>query len=164
MPKRARSYRAGQLERLKDPAYAAEYINAAIEAGDDAALLLALRNVAEARGVNSVANQAGLSRESVYRMLSEAGNPCYTSLLGILSALGLQFRIQPIGDSPAEVSFSWNSQEESRLLWEINDRPNQDFVQRYADFAFSFRKGGFSVEKHPITPPPEVPELLELVA
>ena len=94
MAKKTRSYKAGQLERLKDPAYAAEYINAAMEAGDNAAFLLALRNVAEAQTMNAVATQAGLSRESVYRMLSETGNPCYTSLLGILGALGLEFKIQ----------------------------------------------------------------------
>ena len=88
MPKKTKSFRAGQLERLKDPLYAAEYVNAAIEAGDSAALLLALRNVAEVQTMNSVATQAGLSRESVYRMLSATGNPCYASLLGILGALG----------------------------------------------------------------------------
>ena len=56
----------------------------------------ALRNVAEAQTMNAVASGAGLSRESIYRMLSETGNPRYTSLLGILNALGLQFKIQPI--------------------------------------------------------------------
>lgn len=58
MPKRTRSFKAGQLERLKDPRYAAQYVNAAIEGGDNAALLLALRNVAEARSVTAVAHQA----------------------------------------------------------------------------------------------------------
>ena len=101
MPKRTRSFKAGQLQRLKDPTYAAEYINAAMEAGDEAAFLLALRNVAEAQTMNAVATGAGLSRESVYRMLSETGNPRYTSLLGILGALGLQFKIQPIAAQPA---------------------------------------------------------------
>jgi probable addiction module antidote protein len=100
MPKRTRSYKEGQLERLKDTTYAAEYINAAIEAGDDDAFLLALRNVVEAQTVNAVASEAGLSRESVYRMLSETGNPRYTSLLGILGALGLQFKIEPISRQP----------------------------------------------------------------
>ena len=102
MPKRARSYRTAQLERLRDPAYAAEYINAAMEAGDSAAFLLALRKVVEARTVNSVACEAGVSRESVYRMLSETGNPCYLSLLGILKASGLRFRIQPARDGSPE--------------------------------------------------------------
>jgi probable addiction module antidote protein len=96
MPKRTRAFKTGQLERLRDPSYAAEYVNAAIEVGDDTAFLLALRNVAEARSVTTVANQAGVSRENVYRMLSETGNPCYTSLQGILGALGLRFNIQPM--------------------------------------------------------------------
>ena len=102
MPKRSRSYRTDQLERLKDSAYAAEYINAAMEIGDDAAFLLALRNVVEARTLNSVAQSAGLSRESVYRMLSQTGNPCYSSLLGILGSLGLQFKVQPVSKESVE--------------------------------------------------------------
>ena len=62
MAKKTRSYKTGQLERLKDPAYATEYINAAMEAGDNTAFLLALRNVAEAQTMNAVATQAGLRR------------------------------------------------------------------------------------------------------
>jgi probable addiction module antidote protein len=111
MPKRTRSFKAGQLERLRDPTYAAEYINAAMEAGDESAFLLSLRNVAEAQTMNAVATGAGLSRESLYRMLSETGNPRYTSLLGILNALGLQFKIQPTA-AQASACESCSSKEE----------------------------------------------------
>jgi probable addiction module antidote protein len=139
MPKRSRSYKAAQLERLKDPNYAAEYINAAMEAGDDAALLLALRNVVEARTVNSVASEAGLSRESIYRMLSETGNPCYSSLLGILGALGLQFKIQPtLQDSREREMHS----PDSSLVWEVNDRPHPYFSQKLEEFTRAFRQFG----------------------
>jgi len=137
MPKRSRSYRAGQLERLKDPEYAAEYINAAMEAGDDAALLLALRNVVEARTVNSVASDAGLSRESIYRMLSETGNPCYSSLLGILGALGLQFKIQPTLQESRERELCTP---DSSLVWEVNDRPRPYFSQKLEEFTRAFRQ------------------------
>jgi len=137
MPKRTKSYRSGQLERLKDPSYAAEYVNAAIEAGDDAALLLALRNVAEAQTINNVANQAGVSRESVYRMLSETGNPCYASLLGILDALGLQFKVQPAYKPLLENEDPY-SQSHPSLLWELKDRPSSYFSQKYEEFACSF--------------------------
>jgi probable addiction module antidote protein len=106
MPTRTRSFKTGQLERLKDPNYAAQYVNAAINGGDNAALLLALRNVAEAQSVTAVAHEAGVSRENVYRMLSETGNPCYTSLQGILGALGLQLNIRPITEEPPKEKHS----------------------------------------------------------
>lgn len=141
MPKRSRSYRTDQLERLKDPVYAADYINAAAEAGDDAAFLLALRNVVEARTtVNSVARSAGLSRESVYRMLSETGNPCYSSLLGILGALGLRFKIQPVSKESIEDEI--RSQGSSSLVWEVNDRPDPYFSQKFESFAYALRRIG----------------------
>jgi len=106
MPKRTRSFKAGQLERLKDPQYAAQNVNSAMEGGDNAALLLALRNVAEAQSVTAVAHEAGVSRENVYRMLSATGNPCYTSLQGILGALGLRFNIQPVTPEPPKEKHS----------------------------------------------------------
>jgi probable addiction module antidote protein len=165
MPKRARSYRSAQQERLKDPGYAAEYVNAAIEAGDSAALLLALRNVAEAQTVNSVATQAGLSRESVYRMLSETGNPCYASLLGILGALGLQFKVQqackPLQESEAPLRLY-----DTSLLWEVKDRPSAYFAQEYAKYASRLTHPEVHEKKYPRPPirPADASEFLEMVA
>jgi probable addiction module antidote protein len=140
MPKRTRSYKAGQLERLKNPRYAAEYINAAIEAGDNAAFLLALRNVAEAQSVTAVAHEAGVSRENVYRMLSETGNPCYASLQGILGALGLRFNIQPVTQEPSEGTYNYAYERYSPLVWEVNDRPHPYacFSRKFAGFAKGF--------------------------
>lgn len=135
MPKRTKSFKAGQLERLKDPRYAAQYVNAAIEGGDDAALLLALRNVAEAQSVTTVAQEAGISRENVYRMLSGTGNPCYSSLQGILGALGLRFNIQPVTQEPPREQYSYASTSYSPLVWEINDRPYGGFSQKFGEFA-----------------------------
>jgi probable addiction module antidote protein len=136
MPKRTSSFKAGQLERLKDPRYAAQYVNAAIEGGDNAALLLALRNVAEAQSVTTVAHDAGVSRENVYRMLSETGNPCYTSLQGILGALGLRFNIQPVAaHPPLEGTCSYASTYYSPLVWEVADRPHGCFSQKFGGFA-----------------------------
>jgi probable addiction module antidote protein len=150
MPKRTRSYKAGQLERLKDPEYAAEYVNAAIEAGDSAAFLLALRNVAEAKTMSVVADHAGVSRESIYRMLSETGNPCYTNLLGIFSALGMKFNIQP-AQPPQEESceakfvstnYLSGTRAYSPLIWEVRDRPSQRFTKTLSKFAKGFYRHG----------------------
>lgn len=61
---------------LNTPKMAAEYLNAAIEDGDERVLLTALRNVAQARGrVKALSYKSGLARETIYRMLSENGTP-----------------------------------------------------------------------------------------
>ncbi len=79
------------LERLRDPATAAAYINAAAHEDDPGAFLQALRNVAEARGgLSKIATRAGLNRQQLYRTLSRAGNPELRSLTRILDATGLQ--------------------------------------------------------------------------
>lgn len=56
--------------------------------------MVALRNVAEsAGGMTWLARQTGLCRESLYRVLSENGNPRLSSLDAILRALGLRLTI-----------------------------------------------------------------------
>jgi probable addiction module antidote protein len=83
------------IESLKDPCEAAAYLNAAVEEGDRAVFLLALRNVAEANGGMAVlAEKAKLSRESLYRMLSKRGNPEIKSLFSLLHAMGLRLAIE----------------------------------------------------------------------
>ena len=92
MPKRTTSFRDDLLADLVDPQDAAAYLNAALEESDEM-FLVALRDVAEARQMARVAEGAGVARESVYRMLTAKGNPTYTSLLGILRAVGLKMAI-----------------------------------------------------------------------
>lgn len=92
---KATSYQKDLIESLKDPCEAAAYVNAAIEEGDRAALLLALRNVAEANGgMTAVAEKANLSRESLYRMLSKKGNPEIKSLITLLHTMGLRLSVE----------------------------------------------------------------------
>jgi probable addiction module antidote protein len=68
------SYQKDLIEALKDHNEAAAYFNAAIEEGDRAVFLLALKNVVEAKGgMTAIAEKANLSRESLYRMLSRRG-------------------------------------------------------------------------------------------
>ena len=76
MAKKSATYQEDLIEALKDPREAAAYLNAAMEEGDRALFLLALRNVAEAHGgMAAVSEKAKLNRESLYRMLSRKGNP-----------------------------------------------------------------------------------------
>lgn len=90
------SHDAFLRERLADSTFAAEYLQAAIDDGASAVLLLALRRIAEARGgMSKLAQETGLAREALYRTLSVNGNPRLTSLLAILDASGLRLMVAP---------------------------------------------------------------------
>ncbi len=83
--------------RLKQPTEAAAYLEAVIEEGDQAALMLALRQIAQAQGgIAQVARKARLTREATYKMLSKAGNPELRSFEAVLKATGLRIAVKPI--------------------------------------------------------------------
>jgi len=91
------SYELRLLERLKNPREAAAYLEAAIEEGDEAGLMVALRHVAQALGgIAALARKSKLTREATYRMLSESGNPELKSLTAMLGAAGLRLSVKPI--------------------------------------------------------------------
>ena len=96
MMTRSKNYQDSLLESLADANEAAAYLNAALEDGDNEVFLLALRNVADARvgGMSRLAEATGLNRESLYRMLSENGNPELNSLSRLLQALGLKLAVE----------------------------------------------------------------------
>ena len=71
------------------------YLNAAIEEGDPALLQAALGDVAKARGMTSIARDAGVSRESLYKSLSASGNPSFQTIAKVSRALGLQISFVP---------------------------------------------------------------------
>jgi len=92
--KASKDYKAYLRETLADPNEAAEYLNAALEEGDENVFLLALRDVAEAHGIAKLAGQANLNRESTYKMLSEQGNPRLSSLWALLDSIGLRLSVE----------------------------------------------------------------------
>jgi len=89
------SYRENLLEALKNPEEATQYLNACLADDDPRVFLLALRDVADARGgVRTLSRTAHLNRESLYRMLSKSGNPSLDSLSAVLHACGLRLAVQ----------------------------------------------------------------------
>jgi probable addiction module antidote protein len=89
-----RNFEEVLAEDLQDPAEAVEYLNACLEDGDPRVFLLALRDVARARGgVAKLAEATELNREHLYRMLSENGNPELSSLEVLLDALGFRLSV-----------------------------------------------------------------------
>ena len=92
----AEDYATQLTQDLKDPAEAAAYLEAAIQEGDSEALLVAMRQVAVAHGgMAAIAQQTGLSRESLYRAFSKRGNPTVATLSSVLAATGLRLSVQP---------------------------------------------------------------------
>ena len=71
----------------------AAYMEAALEEGDTAFIAYALGVVARAKGMTQVAQDAGLSRESLYKALSLEGNPSFDTILRVLKALNLEVHI-----------------------------------------------------------------------
>jgi probable addiction module antidote protein len=64
-------------------------INDALASGDAAYVAQVLGVIARSRGMTEVARQAGVTREALYRALSENGDPRLTTLLGVARALGV---------------------------------------------------------------------------
>ena len=92
--KKSKAYQPDLIESLREVGEAEEYLNAALEEDDPELFLLALRNVAEAQGgVAQLAEKAKLNRESLYKILSERGNPELRSLDALLHALGFRLAV-----------------------------------------------------------------------
>ncbi len=75
---------------LDNDAAIAEYISIVLESGDLDHLLLALGDVARARGMAQVARDAGLGRESLYKALTPGAKPRFDTVVKVARALGVQ--------------------------------------------------------------------------
>lgn len=90
---------------LRNDAEIAAFIEAMLEDGEPRALPIALRAVADALGgMGALADRTGLRRETLYRTLSEKGNPRLDTLAEILAAFGLRISVQPTKKSRARHS------------------------------------------------------------
>ena len=81
---------------LRSPEECALFIEAALEeAPDDPAYVVAaLGEVARAHGMTKLAAEAGISREGLYKALSEEGNPSFATVIKVLAALGLRLHVE----------------------------------------------------------------------
>lgn len=83
--------------QLRNAEEMAAYLDAWFhEAPDDAAgIARALGDIARAKGMTQVARDAGVSRESLYKALSENGNPSFATILKVAHALGIRLHAGP---------------------------------------------------------------------
>ncbi len=79
----------------------AEYLNAALEDPNPDVFLVAVSDVAKARGISQLAKDTGLGRESLYKALTPGAKPRYDTVLKLIHALGVQLHAAPIAVSPS---------------------------------------------------------------
>ncbi len=96
-----RTYREFIQDTMQDPQEATEYLRVSLDEyeqdGNLEAFLLALRSVVEAQGgMTEFARKAAFNRQSLYKTLSQHGNPRLQTLHTILHALGLKLSIEPM--------------------------------------------------------------------
>ena len=90
-----RDFHDDLVKSLHDPKEAQAYLDAALEQGDKKYFLKALRNVAEAwGGIGKVASGTKLNRESLYKTLSENGNPKMETVEEVLEFFGCRLAVQ----------------------------------------------------------------------
>jgi probable addiction module antidote protein len=80
---------------LDDDDAIAEYMTAVLETNDPDLLLLALGDVARAKGMAQVAKDAGLGRESLYKALAPGAKPRFETVMKVARALGVKFTVEP---------------------------------------------------------------------
>lgn len=102
--KAGKSHKEGLLEWLKKkPEHQQEYLKASVEENYDMpeAILSAIRDVAEVRGYENLAKEAGLSQNALYKILDEdkEAKPRFETIIQLLQALGLRFTVEPIHKS-----------------------------------------------------------------
>lgn len=81
---------------LTDENAIAEYMTAVLETEDTDLLLLALSDIARAKGMAQVAKDAGLGRESLYKALAPGAKPRLDTILKVARALGVRFSAHPV--------------------------------------------------------------------
>jgi probable addiction module antidote protein len=88
-------------EYLDTPESQAELLTDAFDSGDPRYITHALGVVARARGMTSVAKEAGVTREALYKALSEDGDPRLSTLIGVMRALGVKLSAAPVDGKAA---------------------------------------------------------------
>jgi probable addiction module antidote protein len=74
----------------------AEYLNAALEDPNPDVFLVAVADIARARGMSQLAKDTGLGRESLYKALAPGAKPRYDTVLKLVRALGVQLHASAV--------------------------------------------------------------------
>ncbi|MBA4609872.1 putative addiction module antidote protein [Aeromicrobium sp. Marseille-Q0843] len=85
-------------DHLEDLADVTDYLQIALDASreDPTAVPRALGVIARSRNMSELARTVGMSRDGLYRALSESGNPRWSTVIKVTQALGLRFELHPV--------------------------------------------------------------------
>lgn len=86
------------LQNMRDPEYALAYLQDALDDSVEDFLVALNKYVKSNGGIAKCSERAGISREAIYRMLSETGNPEFRSILSVLKVLGLHLTLSNKAD------------------------------------------------------------------
>lgn len=83
-------------EELKDPKLAMAYLNETLHDEDHNVFLIALSDVLRAQGqdISALAQRAQITRQNLYRMLSQRGNPRWKSITSLMDAMGMEIKLK----------------------------------------------------------------------
>ncbi|HLA26853.1 MAG TPA: addiction module antidote protein [Syntrophales bacterium] len=81
---------------LTDEETIAEYLTAALEDPDPDMFLVAVRDIARARGMTQLAKDSGLGRESLYKALAIGAQPRYATIMKVVRALGVRLHAEAV--------------------------------------------------------------------
>ena len=91
--RKLKTYPWDVVDHLDSDEAIAMYLDAVLEEDDPVLLAAALGDVARAKGMTSVSRETGLGRESLYKSLSENGNPEFATVQKVIRSLGLKLRV-----------------------------------------------------------------------
>ena len=81
---------------LDNPEAIAAYLAESMKADDTESLIHALAEVAKAKGINKVAKDAGVNRESLYKVLKSGAKTRYETIRKLMMAIGVELTVRPI--------------------------------------------------------------------
>jgi len=132
-------------EFLDNDEIISEYLNLVLEENDSQALINALGEIAKAKGIKSIAELAGVGRESLYKSLSSGSKPRFETISKIIKAFNLTFKIEPVVlqntypvilqsiESYNEVFHKTEVFVESSEYFQLNSKNNKKIVLSFLD-------------------------------
>ena len=96
-----RDHRERLLKRLRNHEYAVGYLSNVIENESQDAFLIALRDVIDAReeNISHLAEDANITRQTLYHALSENGNPRFSTINQVLQSIGLKLSVTKVSEA-----------------------------------------------------------------
>jgi probable addiction module antidote protein len=79
-------------EYLDSKEMIAEYLTQVLQEGNADELLVAIGNIAKAKGMAQIANDTGLGRESLYKAFQEGAKPRFETVLKVLNSFGVKLQ------------------------------------------------------------------------